>query len=92
MFLNHTFSGSALHKFIFFPNKLKIRSSADIKSSSAGASTVTGSTSQDTKSLKGQHTLETVMFRLATFIASAVSLPFKPLHDVRTNKLASLLW
>ncbi len=74
------FLASALHRFVFFPNKLNIRSSAELK---AGPATVTSAAGGiiDGKTGKGQ-TLEMIMFRLVTFMASAVSLPFKNFEDV----------
>lgn len=76
----NSFLASALHRFVFFPNKLNIRSSAELK---AGPATVTSVSAGiiDGKTGKGQ-TLEMIMFRLVTFMASAVSLPFKNFEDV----------
>lgn len=88
MFWVSYFVAAALHKFVFFPNKLVIRSSAEFKFGATGMSTASSSsTSIDNKSSKTQ-SLETIMFRLVTFIASAVSLPFKNFNDVNQFSFA----
>ncbi|CAL8111027.1 unnamed protein product [Orchesella dallaii] len=72
---------SALHRFVFFPSKLNIRSPAELKAGTAGAiGSAIGGASLDTKAGKGQ-TLDMTMFRLVTFMASVVSLPYKKFLD-----------
>lgn len=75
-------SALALHRFVFVPNKLNIRSSAELKA--GGVPSTSGAASAPTTAdckMKGQ-TLETIMFRLVTFMAQVVSLPYKKYVDV----------
>lgn len=81
------FAASALHRFVFFPNKLNIRSTAELKAGCAAAAGSASSAQLDTKANKVQ-TLEMVMFRLVTFMASVVSLPFKTFSSQPANAVS----
>ncbi|ODM97926.1 Baculoviral IAP repeat-containing protein 6, partial [Orchesella cincta] len=73
---------SALHRFVFFPSKLNIRSAAELKAGTTGVGSAIAGTSLDTKTGRGQ-TVDMIMFRLVTFMASVVSLPYKKFTDVK---------
>jgi len=72
---------------VFFPNKLNIRSAAELKAGVGGAIGANTGTSLDSKGTGRGQTLDTIMFRLVTFMASVVSLPYKKFADVSLSNL-----
>lgn len=81
IFVGVSFPAHALHLFVFFPNKITIRSNCELKSSTvpnvAGAAAASTGTAQSTEKPSKSQNFEQVMFRLVSFMASCVTLPYK---------------
>ena len=70
--------------FVFFPNKITVRSNCELKTvgTTAAGTSAAASASQNQnveKSSKNQN-FEQIMFRLVSFMASCASLPYKSIN------------
>ena len=71
----------ALHLFVFFPNKITVRSNCELKTVGAAAAAVgtaaTASQNQNVEKSSKNQNFEQIMFRLVSFMASCAVLPYK---------------
>jgi len=72
-----------LHQYIFCPNKLTVKPGGDLKclNQPTTSANCTNNGGGDNKSSKSQ-TFDNAIFRLVSFMASFVSLPFKSVLSV----------